>query len=252
MTVNIKLIIICLIVANSIAAQKVTPKADRVMIDQQEMKRLQQLRMDYANLARYRKANAALAPAKPDEKRVVFLGNSITEGWYRIDSAFFKQHNFIGRGISGQTSMQLLLRFRQDVVALQPDLVVIHIGTNDVAENTGPYQAGFTFGNIQSMTEIAKANGIKVIIAAVLPSAGFRWNKKLGDRSQLIVDLNNRLKTYAMQNDLVYADYHSAMKNANNGMDKDLAADGVHPTKKGYAIMKSLILPAVQTTLKQP
>lgn len=211
---------------------------------------IKQMQNDYAQLERYRAANEALSPPKSDENRVVFLGNSITEGWVNVDSAFFANNNFIGRGISGQTSPQLLLRFRQDVLNLQPKAVVIHIGTNDVAENTGPYNPDFTMSNIQSMVELAQANNIKVILAAVLPATKFEWNRKLGDRSAMIVDLNNRLKTYAAKENIPFVDYHTAMKNDKNGMNKDIAEDGVHPTLKGYEVMKGLVLPIVQETLK--
>ena len=130
----------------------------------------------FANFKRYDQANKELpAPAKK-EKRVVFLGNSITEGWVNIHPEFFKENGYIGRGIGGQTSYQFLLRFRNDVINLKPKLVIINAGTNDAAENTGPFDLDITFGNIASMAEIAKANGIKVILTSVLPAAGFRWN----------------------------------------------------------------------------
>ena len=182
---------------------------------------------------------------KPNENRVVFLGNSITEGWARVDSNYFIQHNYIGRGISGQTSTQLLLRFRQDVLSLKPKAVVLQIGTNDVAENTGPYDPEFTLGNIQSMVEIAQANGLKVILASVLPATNFEWRRSVGNRSDMIVDLNKRIKAYADKNKIPFIDYHSAMKNDKNGMNADLAEDGVHPTMKGYKIMEALVDEAI-------
>ena len=211
----------------------------------------EQLQTNFANLGRYREANKRTAPPKPGENRVVFLGNSITEGWAAADSAFFADHHYIGRGISGQTSPQLLLRFRQDVLALQPKAVVIHIGTNDVAENTGPYDPEFTMGNIRSMAELARANGIKVILASVLPATKFEWRRALGDRSAMIVDLNKRIKAYADQEKIPYVDYHSAMKNDRNGMDPNIAEDGVHPTMDGYRIMESLVVPVVERVLKE-
>ena len=201
---------------------------------------------DFANLARYRDANAALPAPSADEQRVVFLGNSITEGWVRQDSAFFADNKFVGRGISGQTSPQLLLRFRQDVIDLQPFAVVIHIGTNDVAENTGPYDPDFTVGNIRSMVELAQANDIAVILAAVVPSTSFGWRPEVGDRSAMIVLLNRRLEELAAEKGIPFVDYHAALRNAENGMDAKLAADGVHPTPQGFAVMKALVLPVVQ------
>lgn len=216
-----------------------------------KIEQVKQMQLDFGNLARYKAANQALPAVKKGEKRVVFLGNSITEGWARDDPAFFTDNSFIGRGISGQTSTQLLLRFRQDVVELKPKAVVIHIGTNDVAENTGPYDPHFTMSNIQSMVEVAEANQIKVILATVLPSTKFEWNRALGDRSSMIVDLNKRIKIYASQRNIPIIDYHAAMKNEYDGMNKDIAADGVHPTQKGFELMKGLALPIIQEQLKK-
>ncbi|MEL7162812.1 MAG: GDSL-type esterase/lipase family protein [Bacteroidota bacterium] len=195
---------------------------------------------DFANTARYAAANAELKGSP--QGRVVLLGNSITDAWATLDTAFFARNNFVGRGISGQTSPQLLVRFRQDVVALQPETVVIHIGTNDIAENTGPYDQAFTVGNIASMIDIAEQNGIRVVLASVLPATGFSWRTELGDRSAIILELNEALKQLAAQREIAYLDYHSALKNERNGMDEDLAKDGVHPTVKGYAIMGKLLL----------
>ncbi|MDW3647337.1 MAG: GDSL-type esterase/lipase family protein [Bacteroidia bacterium] len=219
-------------------------------VAQGKIDQVKQMQNDYAQLARYKEANSAILPRKNGEERVVFLGNSITEAWARDVPEFFEKHPFIGRGISGQTSTQLLLRFRQDVVELQPNLVVLHIGTNDVAENTGPYDPEFTMSNIISMVEIARANGIKVLLASVLPATKFEWKRALGDRSTMILDLNDRIKSYANKEEIPYVDYHSAMKNEQNGMDPDIAADGVHPSLKGYGIMKSLVLPIINTHLK--
>jgi lysophospholipase L1-like esterase/dienelactone hydrolase len=209
--------------------------------EQYQIGEWERMKTDYGYLAKFKDANAKISVPKPKENRVVFLGNSITEGWVRSDSAFFARNNYIGRGISGQASVQTLVRFRQDVVALKPKVVVIQMGTNDIAENTGPYSEDFTFGNIQSMVEIAKANGIKVVLASVMPATNFEWRRSLGDRSAMIVALNKRIKTYADANKIAYLDYHAQMKNAKNGMDEDLAADGVHPTLKGYKIMEALV-----------
>ena len=143
------------------------------------------------------------------------------------------------------------MRFRQDVLSLSPKAVVIQIGTNDVAENTGPYNADFTFGNIQSMAEIAKANGVKVVLASVLPATNFEWRRSVGNRSMMIVELNKRIKDYATANKIPYLDYHSAMKNEQNGMNPDLAADGVHPTMKGFKIMEDLVVKTLETVLSK-
>jgi lysophospholipase L1-like esterase/acetyl esterase/lipase len=207
-------------------------------------------RIDFANLAKYKGDNQRIAPPKPDENRVVFLGNSITEAWVKVDSNFFIQNNYIGRGISAQTSMQLLLRFRQDVLALTPKAVLINIGTNDIAENTGLYNPELTFNNIQSMVDIAQAHDIKVILSSVLPATNFEWRRSVGNRSDMIVDLNKRLKSYAESNKIPYIDYHSAMKNDKNGMNPDMAEDGVHPTLKGYKMMETLAAEAILKIFK--
>ncbi|MCU0470167.1 MAG: GDSL-type esterase/lipase family protein, partial [Arcicella sp.] len=211
----------------------------------------ERMRKDFGNLAKYKEANKLIASQKTGENRVVFLGNSIIEGWANQDSLFFKNNNFIGRGISGQTSSQSLIRFRQDVLGLKPQMVLINIGTNDIAENTGPYQEDVTFGNIQSMVELAQVNGVKVILTSVLPATNFEWRRSVGNRSEMILALNKRLKTYADQSKIPFVDYHSALKNEQNGMNPDLAEDGVHPTLKGYKIMEDLVLKTINATLKK-
>lgn len=211
---------------------------------------VERMKVDYGNVAKYKAANKNIAPPNANESRVVFLGNSITEAWVRVDSAFFVENNYVGRGISGQTSGQTLLRFRQDVVSLNPKAVIINVGTNDVAENSGPYDPDFTMGNIQSMVEIAKANGISVVLASVHPATKFEWRRALGDRSAMIVALNQRIKAYAAQNKIPYLDYHTALKNGQNGINTDLAEDGVHSTLKAYKIMEALTQKAVAEALK--
>lgn len=207
-------------------------------------------RNDWANFSRYSEANKKLPAPKEGENRVVFLGNSITEGWVRAQPDFFANGNYIGRGISGQTSPQALLRFRPDVVDLKPKVVVINIGINDIAENTGPYNPDFTLGNIASMVEIAKANGIKVVLASVHPAYEFPWRKDISDVPNKIIRFNERLKQYAQSQGVVYLDYHSAMKDSRNGMAPDIAEDGVHPTLKGYQIMAPLAEAAIAKALK--
>ena len=196
----------------------------------------------FANFKRYEQANKELpAPAKK-EKRVVFMGNSITEGWVKIHPEFFKENGYVGRGISGQTSYQFLLRFREDVINLKPKLVIINAGTNDIAENTGPYDIDITFGNIASMAEIAKANKIKVILTSVLPAAGFRWNKKITDAPDRIEALNAKIKEYAKANKIPYVDYYTPMvTGAERALNPDYSKDGVHPTLDGYIVMEALI-----------
>lgn len=204
----------------------------------------------FANFKRYEQANKELpAPAKK-EKRVVFMGNSITEGWVKIHPEFFKENGYVGRGISGQTSYQFLLRFREDVINLKPKLVIINAGTNDIAENTGPYDIDITFGNIASMAEIAKANKIKVILTSVLPAAGFRWNKKITDAPNRIEALNAKIKEYAKANKIPYVDYYTPMvTGAERALNPDYSKDGVHPTLDGYIVMEALIKPVIDKAL---
>lgn len=203
--------------------------------------------VEWANLKRYEGENTALNGHKP---KVLFLGNSITEGWVMSMPDFFIGNDFVGRGISGQTSSMLLLRFRQDVVSLKPKLLIINIGTNDIAENTGPYLESFTLGNISSMVDIAKANGIKVILSSVLPAASFKWRPRIEDVSGKIMRLNSALMVYAKNNKIAYLDYHTPLKNQVGGLNIDMAPDGVHPTPACYQIMADLAMKAIQKQLK--
>jgi lysophospholipase L1-like esterase len=204
---------------------------------------------EFANWKRYANANKELgAPAK-GEKRVVLMGNSITDGWPGKRPEFFKDNNLIGRGIGGQTSYQFLLRFREDVINLQPKVVVINYGTNDVAENTGAYDENLTYGNVLSMVELARFHKCKVILTSCLPAAGFSWHASITDAMDKIRSLNARVKAYAEANKIPYVDYFSAMVNAEGtGMKPELAQDtpGVHPNEAGYAIMESLLLPVIK------
>ena len=166
------------------------------------------------------------------------MGNSITEGWVRTHPDFFKTNGYIGRGISGQTSYQFLLRFREDVINLSPALVVINAGTNDVAENTGAYNEDYTFGNIASMAELAKANKIKVILTSVLPAA------------QKIQSLNARIEAYAKANKIPFVNYYQPMVvGENKALNPQYTKDGVHPTGEGYDIMEALIKQAIEKAL---
>lgn len=204
---------------------------------------------DFANWKRYADANKELgAPAK-GEKRVVLMGNSITDGWPRIRPEFFKENSIIGRGIGGQTSYQFLLRFREDVINLQPKVVVINYGTNDIAENTGEYNEDLTYGNVLSMVELARFHKCKVILTSCLPAGGFSWRPAIKDSMEKIRSLNARVKAYAEANKIPYVDYFSAMVNAEGtAMKPELANDnpGVHPNGAGYAVMESLLLPVIK------
>ena len=204
---------------------------------------------EFAGWKRYAQKNKDLgAPAK-GEKRVVLMGNSITDGWPNARPEFFKDNKIIGRGISGQTSYQFLLRFREDVINLQPKVVVINYGTNDVAENTGEYNEDLTFGNVVSMVELARYHKMKVILTSCLPAAGFSWHRSITDAMQKIRHLNARVQAYAKANKIPYVDYFSALLSADGtGMNPDYANDnpGVHPNAKGYAVMESLLLPVIK------
>lgn len=204
---------------------------------------------DWANLARYKTQNDSLQEPKLNENRVVFMGNSITEGWSQHQPEFFKNKSYINRGIGGQTTPQMLIRFKQDVVDLQPKVVVICAGTNDIAENTGPSTLKMIVDNITSMAEIAKAYNIKVIIATVHPAFDYPWRPGLKPNEK-IPALNKLLKTYSKKNDIVYLDYFSAMANDKNGLRSNLGADGVHPNRKGYEIMAPLAETAIEKVLK--
>lgn len=205
---------------------------------------------DFANLARYAKQNAALSKPTKKEKRVVFMGNSITEGWVRTHPDFFKSNGYIGRGISGQTSYQFLVRFREDVINLSPALVVINAGTNDVAENTQAYNEDYTFGNIVSMVELAKANKIKVILTSVLPAAQFKWRMEIKDVPQKIKSLNDRIEAYAKANKIPYVNYYQALVvPENQALNPQYTKDGVHPTGEGYDVMEPMIKKAIEKAL---
>lgn len=206
---------------------------------------------DWPNLNRYKEENAKMQVLNSkDHSRVVFMGNSITEGWLSKSPDFFSANKYINRGISGQTTPQMLLRFRQDVIALKPSVVVILAGINDIAQNTGPYSLEATSGNLFSMYELAKQNGIKVIICSVLPAADFPWKRGL-EPAQKVIELNKVLKEYAEKNKLLYVDYFSAMVNEKWGLKEELGTDGVHPNEAGYAIMEPILQKAISKALKK-
>ncbi|HEY4734956.1 MAG TPA: SGNH/GDSL hydrolase family protein [Gemmatimonadaceae bacterium] len=209
----------------------------------------QQLRTDWANLAKYRDANATLVPPAKGENRVVFMGNSITEGWQQYFPTMFAGKPYINRGISGQTTPQMLVRFRPDVVALKPKVVVILAGTNDIAGNTGPSTLEMIEDNIASMADIARANGIKVVLSSVLPVFDYPWKPGL-EPAPKIIALNKWLKDYAAKHGAIYLDYHSPMADSRGGMRDGLASDGVHPNETGYRLMVPLAEQAIQKALR--
>ncbi|HET7457842.1 MAG TPA: SGNH/GDSL hydrolase family protein [Gemmatimonadaceae bacterium] len=204
---------------------------------------------DWANLARYRAADSALGPPKPSERRVVFIGNSITDAWTPYFPTMFPGKPYVNRGISGQTSPQMLVRFRQDVIALKPAVVVILAGANDIAGNTGPSTLEMIEDNIASMVDLASANGIRVVLASVLPAYDFPWRPGLAPAPK-IVALNAWLKQYAAAHGAVYLDYHGAMADARQGLPATLSADGVHPNEAGYRVMAPLAERAIEEALR--
>ena len=209
----------------------------------------QQLRTDWANLARFRDANAQLAAPMKNEKRVVFMGNSITEGWQQYFATMFPGKPYINRGISGQTTPQMLVRFRQDVIALKPRVVVILAGTNDIAGNTGPSTLEMIEDNLASMAELAKENGIRAVMSSVLPVYDYPWKPGL-EPAPKIIALNKWMKDYADHHHAIYLDYHSAMADARGGMREGLASDGVHPNEAGYRVMAPLVEQAIARALR--
>lgn len=205
---------------------------------------------DWAALGRYQSANAALGAPKPGEQRVVFMGNSITEGWALRFDSLFPGKPYVGRGISAQTTPQMLVRFRPDVIALKPKVVVILGGTNDIAGNTGPSTLEMIEDNLASMTELAKANGIRVVLVSVLPVADYPWRRGL-EPAPKIVALNAWIRDYAKRTGETYLDLHTAMADEHQGMRFGLSSDGVHPNAAGYALMARLTQPAIDQALRR-
>jgi lysophospholipase L1-like esterase len=201
--------------------------------------------LDWAKLGAYRSANSQTSPPVQGEQRIIFMGDSITEFWSK--SQWNAVH--INRGISGQTTPQMLLRFRQDVIDLRPTVVVILAGTNDVAGNTGPATNEMIAGNITSMLQLAKANEIKVVLASVLPASGFSWNPEARPAQQ-IVALNEEIKKIAKRYGCVYLDYFTAMVNSDSGLKHEYSEDGVHPNESGYSVMSRLAEGAIASALR--
>jgi len=228
--------------SQTVATTAVAPQPNLAAERETMMKKL----ADWPQLARYRDANAGLPPAAPG--RVVFYGDSITDAWARKSEEFFPGKPYVGRGISGQTTPQMLVRFQQDVVHLKPTVVVILAGTNDIAGNTGPSTPEMIEDNFESMVAIAKANNIKVVISSILPADHYSWQPSAQPAEQ-IRQMNTRLKALCQRERLVYLDYYTTMANAKGGLDPDLARDGVHPTSKGYAIMSPLAEKAIAEAL---
>ncbi len=212
---------------------------------------------DWANLARYREQNKTLKPPAAGENRVVFMGDSITDAWPQPRfGTFFSDKPYVGRGISGQTTPQMLIRFRPDVIDLQPKVVVILAGTNDIAGNTGPISNEEIQGNLASMAELAKANGIKVVLSSILPVSAYHQSPNAPAPQTVlrpmarIRAINDWMKQYAARNNHVFLDYFSATIDDTGHLRSELSADDLHPNAKGYAIMAPLAEAAIQKALK--
>lgn len=208
------------------------------------------LAQDWANLQMFQEDNKKIGAPLKGEDRVVFMGNSITIGWLNARPEFFEDKPYINRGISGQTTPQMLLRFRQDVVDLEPKVVVILAGTNDIAGNTGPSTLEMIMDNIKGMAEIANANDIKVVLSSTLPAYDYPWKPGMEPAGK-IVALNKMIKKYAEKKGHVYLDYFSKMADERNGLPKKYAEDEVHPTVEGYKVMEPLVENAIQKALKK-
>ena len=195
---------------------------------------------DWPNLKRYEDENLSLGDPQENEKRVVFMGDSITEEWSRLYPNYFEERSYINRGIGGQTTPQMLIRFKQDVVDLRPAVVVILAGTNDIAGNTGPSNVKMITDNISSMATIATAHGIQVVLSSVLPVYLYEWSPEIIDPPSTIDAVNERLKEHAASNGIEYLDYFSEMVDDRKGLKKEYTPDGVHPNEKGYELMSTI------------
>lgn len=200
--------------------------------------------LDWANFKKYATQNSTVAEPVQGERRVVFLGNSIFEGWLRLRPEFFAGKPYYDRGISGQSTPQMLLRFYDDVLALKPSVLVLKAGINDIAQNAGPYEESKTLNNIKAIAQLARANKIKVILCSVLPASDFKWRPGLnpGDK---VISLNNEIKKFAEQNKFYYLDLYSSVVDDNKGMKTEYADDGVHPTVAGYKVLEPLVEEAI-------
>ena len=206
---------------------------------------------DWAHSAAYQADNLRRGPPAAGEKRIVFMGDSITEAWPEMSPGLFADRAHIGRGISGQTTPQMLVRFRPDVIALKPAVVLILAGTNDIAGNTGPTTLAMIESNIASMAQLARANGIRVVLASVLPASRYYWNPALRPAAP-IAALNELLRALARREGYTWLDLHSAMVDEQGGLPKKYSDDGVHPSRAGYAHMRPLAEQAIRQALASP
>lgn len=205
---------------------------------------------DWANTERFKMENEKLGLPATGEQRVVFMGNSITQGWGEVGPEFFAGKPYVNRGISGQTTPQMLVRFRPDVINLKPAVVVILAGTNDIAGNTGPSTLEMIMENLVSMAELAKINGIKVVLSSVLPAYDYPWKPGLNPAEKIFA-LNEMIRRYADQNGITYLDYYASMVDSRKGLMDIYTSDGVHPNAAGYKVMAPLAEAAIATAFLQ-
>ena len=237
-------------------AQTPSPSPGTIEFEKARADRAESRFNNYANFGRYKDANAKTPAPTKDENRVVFMGDSITDFWKLNE--YFPNQPYINRGISGQTTSQMLLRFRPDVIALKPKVVVILAGTNDISFNTGPITIEQIEGNIMSMVELARANNINVVLSSILPVSDYNKNKAgepivrtVQRPPAQILELNNWMRNYAAQKKLVYLDYFPATADDKGFLKAEIANDGLHPNAKGYELMKPLAENAIKIALKK-
>jgi lysophospholipase L1-like esterase len=243
------IIIFFIIGSIAIQAQTGRPKPTPEQIEAWRKAEDDRLHNDWANFARFREDNEKIGLPAEGDKRIVFMGNSITIGWIDMFPEFFAGKSYVNRGISGQTTPQILVRFRPDVINLKPAVVVILAGINDIAGNTGPSTLEMIQDNLAGMVEMATANGIRVVLSSVLPAYDFPWRPGL-QPAEKVIQLNTWIKSYAETHNCIYLDYFTPMVDERNGLKSELTYDGVHPNKAGYAVMQPLVEAAIQQALK--
>jgi lysophospholipase L1-like esterase len=243
------IVLLALVSIGLAGAQPPVDAAARIADLEQQVARYLRLLGDWGGLTRYGSADAELRPPAPGERRVVFIGDDVTEAWAAPATRFFPGTAYLNRGIARQASPQMLVRFRQDVIALKPAVVVIQAGTNDVAGITGPGTRGTLSDNLMSMTELAKAHGIRVVLASILPICDC-YSRQTAVRSQVrIADFNEWIRTYAAANDVVYLDYYTALAEGRN-FKAVLTDDGFLPNDAGYRVMAPLAERAIADALQ--
>jgi lysophospholipase L1-like esterase len=208
---------------------------DDTMIDQ-----LPQEFLDWPNLGHYRKENENLGLPSEGEHRIVFMGDSITEEWGHLYPQFFADKQLVNRGIGGQTTPQMLIRFKPDVIDLKPDTVIILAGTNDIAGNTGPASEKMITDNLFAMAELAMFHEIKVVISSILPVYKYEWTDKVEDPPGTIFSINEKVRVFVEKHDLLYLDYYSQMVDEKSGLRSEYSEDGVHPNEAGYKVMSKI------------